>query len=233
MTDDRTARLHRISGALALAAFVVVHLLVQASALGGAARYASLAGALARSPGVGFLELLLVAAPFTVHAATGIALLRRGREDSRYGGRRAWVTQRAAAVVVLVFVLVHTWELRAQRLFFGLAPEGLYTTLTAHLSSTAGGLPWRALFYVLGTLAVAIHLANGLYAAVGRGRPRMRTVTVALGIAVFLVGTAIVVGLATGTRLLPAADDDSGPQAPCGSAVKPAPPPFPAPRPSR
>jgi succinate dehydrogenase hydrophobic anchor subunit len=140
--------------------------------------------------------------------------------------------QRWTAVVALVFVLVHVWELRLQRLFFGLPPEALYTALTAHLSSTWAGVPWRALFYVAGTLAVTAHFASGLRASVGDGRPRVRIVTVALGIALFLLGTATVIGVATGTRLLPAADDDSGPLAPCGSAVGPERPPLQAPRPA-
>lgn len=236
----RVRRLHRLSGAL-LAAFVAGHLLSQASLLGGRARYEALAGALLGAPLAIAIEALLALAPLAVHLACGLYLLRRGGEGAeRYGDRRAWVAQRIAAGLVLIFVAAHVWELRVPRLVAGATAAGLHDALAAHLSSTWAGIPWRALFYVLGIAAVAFHLANGLRASLaqtrlgaGPGAPRRLLVgTAVLGISLFLVGTATVVSLATGTRLLPGSDDDSGPLAPCGSLASPAPPPFPLPPPS-
>ncbi len=240
MSDDprapdagsRVRRLHRASGAIALATFVVVHVLVQASALGGQSRYDAIAGPLARMAVAPIVEALFVLAPLAIHVGCGLYLFRRGSnalDDERYPSRRLWVVQRASAAFALVFVVSHAWELRIQRLFLGLAPDGLYSTMAANLSSTAVGVPWRALFYVLGIAAIAIHLANGLHAGAAKLEPparrRVRIATVALGLGIFVVGSATVIGLATGTRLLPGADDDSGRQAPppCGSAVKQAP----------
>ena len=190
-----------------------------------------------RSSVVPFIEIVFILLPLGFHAGYGIVLLASkatpdAEIERRYGDRRFFVLQRVSAVFVLVFVLAHVWELRLQRLFFGLPADGLYTTLTAHLSWTWAGIPLVALLYILGIFAATVHLSNGLFAASAMwniglspaGRRRIRMATAALGLVLFFVGTATVIGLATGTRLLPGADGDSAaPQAPCGSAV---PPPF-------
>ena len=245
---SRYRRLHTLSGAVVLGAFLLEHLLTNASALGGGASYDAVVGAIERWSLLPVFEVVFIVIPLGFHAGYGIHLLRQGRTGdadaaiARFGDRRLWVLQRISAVVLLVFVLVHLWELRLQRLFFGLSADALHTTLTGRLSWTWGGVPWIALFYLLGLLAAATHLSNGLFAAtdalnIARGEPRrrrMRLVTTGLGLVLFLVGASTVIGLATGTRLLPGADDDSAaPSAPCGSAVPEPSAPFKLPTPSR
>jgi succinate dehydrogenase / fumarate reductase, cytochrome b subunit len=238
--SDRWRRLHTLSGGAALAAFLVEHLFTNVSALGGSASYDAVVGSIERWSLLPLFELVFIVVPLSFHAGYGLLLLRRGTTAEtetvmeRYGDRRLWILQRVSAAFVLVFVLGHLWELRLQRFFFGLPAEALYTVLTAHLSWTWLGVPWLALFYLIGLLAVSLHLSNGLFAAtaawnLGRGpsgRRRARILTVGLGLILFVVGSATVIGLATGTRLLPGADGDSGPQAPCGPSGSPVQPPF-------
>lgn len=242
---DRWRRLHTLAGGMVLSAFLVEHLLTNASALGGADAYDVVVGSILRLRLLPLFEVLFILIPLGFHAGYGMYLLCRktagDAEADRYGDRRLWIVQRIGAVFVFVFVLGHLWELRVQRLFFGASSSGLYTTLTAHLSWTWAGVPWMALAYLGGIFAAALHVSNGLYAATAAwkialdppGRRRVRTVSVGIGLILFVIGTATVIGLATGTRLLPGADDDSGPQAPCGSAAVPARPPFQLPSPSR
>ena len=244
-TPSRYRRLHTLSGAVALGAFLVEHLFTNASALGGFARFDAVVGALTRFKLLPLFEIVFIGIPLAFHAGYGLHLLRqKGPSQSleRFGGRRPWVLQRISAVVLLAFVLVHLWDLRLQRLFLGLSADALYTTLTARLSWTWAGVPWIALFYLLGVLAAATHLANGVFAATAAfdiaadrtGRRRMRMLTTGLGLILFLVGGGTVIGLATGTRLLPGADDDSAASsAPCGSAVPEPSPVFELPTPSR
>ncbi len=240
MADEETPRarwrgLHRRSGVAFLAVFVGGHLLTQASALGGLARYDAVAGAIVRSPLHVVLEAFVLA-PLLVHVVTGLALMRSPANDTeRYGDRRFHVGQRIAGAILLVFLLVHVWQTRGERMLLGFPAAALYGALAARLSSTWLGIPWYAVLYVLGTAAAAFHLGNGLFAALAgpaRDERRVRTATAGLGILLFVVGTATVIGLATGTRLLPGADDDSGPLTPCGPSASPAPPPFQLPRPS-
>lgn len=223
--DPRLRRLHTLSGALVLGGFLVVHLLTNASALGGAGLYDRVALPIERSKVLPFFELLVLV-PLAFHVGYGVQLLRfqntAEAEVERYGDRRLWIVQRVSATFVLAFVLFHLWEFRVQRMFFGLSPDALPDLLTAHLSWTWGGVPWMALFYLIGIGATAFHLSNGLFAATAAwniaatppGRRRMRLLTTLLGSLLFLVGAATVVGVATGTRLLPDKDDVT----PCGSA---------------
>lgn len=232
----RYRKLHTLSGALALGVFLVEHIATNAAALGGRGAYDAVVGTIVRSSVLPFVEVVFILIPLAFHAGYGLHLLRsKAAPDTvvaRYGDRRLWRLQRLSAAFVLVFVLVHLWELRVQRLFFGLPADALYTTLTARLSSTWGGVPFVALFYVLGVLAVAAHLSNGLFAATAAwnigvspsGRRTARIATLALGGVLFVAGAGAAVALATGTRLLPGADGDSAAVAvPCGSS---APPPF-------
>jgi succinate dehydrogenase / fumarate reductase cytochrome b subunit len=243
--STRWRRLHTLSGGLVLGAFLVEHIVTNASALGGHAAYDAIVGSLLRFRLLPLFEIIFILVPLGFHAGYGVHLIRsRSAPDAeieRYGNRRLWIVQRISAVFVFVFVLVHLWELRAQRLLFGLPADAVYTTLTAHLSWTWAGVPWMALFYLVGIFAAAFHLSNGLYACtaawnVGSGRPgrrRVRVLTSALGLILFFAGAGSVICLATGTLLLPGSDDDSAPQAPCGSAVTPAHPPFKVLSPSR
>jgi succinate dehydrogenase / fumarate reductase cytochrome b subunit len=224
---SRWRRFHIVSGAVVLGAFLTAHLFIQASALSGSAGYAAMAGSFARRPIIAGLELVLALA-LAFHAAYGLHLLRRGRSFDLYGNRRRWVAQRVTAGVVFAFLAFHLWELRIQRLFFGLEPQALYTVLSARLAWTWGGVPWLSLVYIVALAAAAFHLSNGLFAATGAwgiathpaGRQRVRSATTLLGTLLFVLGTMTVIGFATGARLLPAPAKES---APCGIPAEPVP----------
>lgn len=230
--DDRARlrRWHSLSGGVALGVFLAEHLLVNASALGGDARFDGVVGSIERLAILPILELVFIVLPLAVHVGIGIKLLRSSstpdREMDRYGDRRLWVVQRGSGTVVLAFMLAHLWEFRVQRLLFGLDAAALHTKLIAHLSWTWFGVPWVALLYVIGIGATTFHFSNGLFAATDAwgvwpatrsgGRRAARAISSGLGLVFFLIGTVTVIGIATGTRLLPAPDADS---APCGSVV--------------
>jgi succinate dehydrogenase / fumarate reductase cytochrome b subunit len=225
--EPRWRRLHSRAGTSVLAAFVALHLLSNASALGGEAWYARIAGAVQRSAIAPLLSIVVLGA-VVLHAGYGLGLLCRrdgaAEAAARYGDRTLWQIQRATAALLIVFVAAHLWELRIQQTFRGLDADAFHTLLAAHLSSTWGGVPWTALGYVLGVGAAAYHAASGVLAATAdraapAARRRARIATAVLGGLLFLIGSATVVGLATGTVLLPARDLDT----PCGSAAEAAP----------
>jgi succinate dehydrogenase / fumarate reductase cytochrome b subunit len=226
-SDERWRRLHRTSGAIFLGVFLVIHLLTNASALGGVDAWESVVGKMLRSKLLPLIEVFVLV-PLAIHAFCGVRLLRRNgtpdEEMERYGDRRLWRAQRVTAVIVLVFVVGHVLSLRGQRLFFGLSAEAVHTVLVAQLSSSWIGVPWVALLYLVGIGAAAAHFSNGLVAATASWRAgkeatvgrRMRIGAVALGLALFTVGAATVIGLATGPRLFEWSRPGLG--TPCGPA---------------
>lgn len=205
-------RVHRVTGAVPLAGFLVLHLATQLSALGGPARYQRWA-TLPASPVWLALELALVYVPLALHV--GLGAWRVLHPDAAPGERAGVPVEgrpllRASGVILLVFLLVHVAELRL-RLYTGeLAASDYYDDLCARLSSTRwGGVPLTACGYLLGIAAAAHHAAQGLYqAALGLGlvgasrASRLRRACVAFGLCCFGLGALIVIDLATGSVLI-------------------------------
>lgn len=220
---ERERRIHGATGAL-LGGFVVWHVATQASAVRGAGAYDRIAGALSRSPALAAFELLVVVA-LAIHVVTAARRLGRasGAEIARYGGRRLWAAQRVGAALALGFVVVHLYGLRFARLALGLSPDALHSTLEGRLSSTWAGVPWTALFYLGGLAAVAFYFANGLFAWMQErallAPARRRVASAAIGGALFLVGGATVMSLATGQTWGASSEGEAlpcGPDAPGG-----------------
>ena len=196
--DDRQRQKHALSGLLATGAFLLELLVTQVPALRGAAAWDRIGGAIERSNLLVFFEVVFVLAPFTFHLAVGAKIAPR--------------FQQVTGILLAVFLVIHFCEFPAQRGFFGLTAEGTYTRMTAHFSRTWAGIPLLALLDIAGIGLACFHFALGLL-AVGRSRVQ----AIALGAVLFVVASASVVGLATGSAFLP---PPSLPDTACGSAVE-------------
>jgi succinate dehydrogenase / fumarate reductase, cytochrome b subunit len=212
--DVRLRRLHALAGVIPLGVFVIVHLLVNATALGGASRFDRVMGGLASSPIEPFVTLLFVGVPLAYHALYGISRVRRAQPDaveSGYRRPRLDVLMRLTSVVLFVFVLAHTYEMRVGR-----APSALHTKLTMDLSSTKWGVPFVAFGYLLAIAAVAFHLAYGCFAVLesrGRATRQAATLSIAGGALLFLIGSAAVISFSSGGTLF--AEPDPSREVPC------------------
>lgn len=210
-------RLHSLSGVVPVGIFLVEHLWTNAAALGGQEPFARAVARIQALPLLPVLEVFGIFLPLAFHAGYGVVLARRSSPNaSRYAYPKNWlyVLQRVSGFVVLAFVLLHLWELRVQTWLFGMSTEAFYTTLSAHLSWTWSGVPLIAIGYLVGVAASVFHLANGLVGfcmtwGITTSRPAQRRAGIvfgALGACLFVLGTATVLGLATGSRLLPSAE---------------------------
>lgn len=201
-----------------LGVFVVVHLLLNATALAGVSRFDRIMGGLAANPLEPFVTLVFVGIPLAYHALYGITRVRRApvdAEESGYKRPRLDVLMRLSSVILLVFIVAHVVEMR-----MGRTPSAIHTKLTMDLSSTKWGVPLVAFGYLLGVAAVAFHLAYGCFAVLeSRGRATRRTaiVSIASGAILFVLGSATVISFASGGTLFEDADPTR--QVPC-----PAPP---------
>lgn len=220
-------RLHVLTGVVPLGVFLLEHLVVMASAMGGQGRFAAVAG----DPTSSLRAILdvLVLGCLLFHGGYGVVLLSKEKvraEDDPLGRRGMRVLVRIGSVVTLLFVVGHLWAVRLH------PSSDAYTLLTERLSSTKFGIPWIALGYIVGCAATIFHFSYGLVSAPDRwgtplgetGRRRALAMSLVIGVVLFLVSTATVVSVATGTRLLSA--EDPGMTRPCGSAASSV---FPAP----
>lgn len=189
-----------------------MHLLQQASVLGGARAY-SRWGAAEPTTFRLALTIALVYLPLLVHAGLGLRRLSRPVDAPGEGG---WprplgrVLQHVSAGVLLMFLAAHLWQFGAPSWTGALAASDFYPELCASLSSTRwGGVPWVAIGYLLGVAAAAFHGAQGLHhgllalGVISPGRERVwARCCGALGLSLFGLGALIVIDLATGSVLI-------------------------------
>jgi succinate dehydrogenase/fumarate reductase cytochrome b subunit (b558 family) len=204
-------RLHSLSGVVPVGVFVVEHLWTNAKALQGEDAFASAVGDIQALPYLPLIEIFGIFLPLAFHSFYGVVLAVGGKPNAlRYRYARNWlyVLQRVSGLVAFLFIAYHLYEFRIQKWLFGMRADAFYGTLSAHLSSTAHGVPWLAIFYLIGILAVVFHFANGLWGilfswgvTVTRAAQRRSALAcAALGVALFLLGANTVLYFATGVR---------------------------------
>jgi succinate dehydrogenase cytochrome b subunit len=204
-------RLHLLAGALPLAGYLVLHLGTQAFAWGGPFAYARANAAIDRTPWLQVLEVAFLYVPLGYQVGAGLWRMRSAAWLSGAGQGRGWrAVQQLSGGVLLAFLIYHFWQFRG-RLWTGeLDRSDYFPELCASLSSTAlGGVPVVALGYLLGMAAAAFHAADGLYrfwlgwsiAAKNQPKRAIWCCTLA-GLSLFLLGTLIVIDLATGSVVI-------------------------------
>jgi succinate dehydrogenase / fumarate reductase cytochrome b subunit len=221
-------RVFSLSGVFPLGAFLVVHILANASALRGEGAFDATVRALHGFPLRAVVETLVVFAPLALHAAVGLWLTvtrRQLAQASPYpNGVR--VAMRVTGVLVLGFLAMHLPEIR-----FGVGPGGhtgatILTVLAADLSSTWLGVPWRGVVYLAGAGCVTFHFAAGLWGFVvaswhDDGEPSRRARLVAawsaafVGASLWFAFADVVVLHATGARVVGEAAEEAVPTGPC------------------
>jgi succinate dehydrogenase / fumarate reductase cytochrome b subunit len=218
-------RAFSLTGVAPLGAFLVLHVLVAATALAGTPALVAAEDRVARLPALWLLELIFVYVPLLIHAGVGLwltftraPLATPSPYPPGLAGAMRWT-----GVALLAFLVAHLLEFRfraghAARLDGG----GAASALAADLSSTWHGVPWQGLVYLAGTACVAFHFALGAWgffasSARARARPDTRRpaawVAAALAVAMWATLTDVVVLHATGRAL--AAGDFEGPSEPC------------------
>jgi succinate dehydrogenase/fumarate reductase cytochrome b subunit (b558 family) len=221
-------RLHSLSGVFPVGVFVVEHLWTNAKALQGEDAFASAVGDIQALPYLPLIEIFGIFLPLAFHSFYGIVLVAAGKPNAltyRYARNWLYVLQRVSGLFAFAFIAYHLYEFRIHKWLFGMRADAFYGTLSAHLSSTSHGVPWLAVFYLLGILAVAFHLANGLWGVLfswgvtvtRAAQRRSAFACAALGVALFLLGANTVLYFATGVRFYVPSDlGASGHAAACG-----------------
>jgi succinate dehydrogenase / fumarate reductase, cytochrome b subunit len=154
------ARLGSLLAVVPLGVWTVIHLWDNLAAwTSGAAWEASVTGH--RHPAAMVTSFVVVMAPLLIHTAWGIGRLLTSRPNNlrvRTFGNFKYLLQRVSAVGVLLFLGAHVWLAFLQpRLVLGHAEtfEDISREMRHHGPTLA--------VYVLGTLGVAYHLANGIF----------------------------------------------------------------------
>lgn len=154
-------RIMSLLGIAPLGAYVVLHLWTNLSALGGPKAYNDALLQSRSHPAFLFLEILLGIA-ILAHTVVGLRLIKRWRPNNleqRTFGNLKFLLQRVAGIGVGLFIVAHVIK---ARILPAMSPQGVesWSGMREALSE-----PITLAVYVLGTLGVSYHLANGLWTA--------------------------------------------------------------------
>ena len=195
-----------------LGAFLILHLLANARALGGEASYQKRVEELRSIPLLPVVEVVLVLLPLLFHAGYGLVLAFGSRPNvGAYPFNRNWMytAQRVTGILAVAFIGWHLSQYWYETLRGRLAPEHYYGALCRDLSTPTHGVPLVALAYVFGVGVTVFHFSNGLYGfvfswgiAVSKRAQRWSATAFGIvGAAMFLVGANTAIYFATGSRI--------------------------------
>ncbi len=210
-------KLHQLTGIVPLGAFFAVHMYTNSTAMNGAKVFNEHVQDIHHMPYLIFLEVFGIFIPLLFHSIYGVIISAEARPNNlNYGYARNWfyIFQRATGIFLFVFLLFHILNLR-----FGLIP-GLesYNNPVAGNADRAFAIVAAEfknlgilIFYILGVLATAWHLAYGIWLfAVDWGmvigeKAQKYSLYACLGLAAFLsvVGVNAAVSFVKPCGLLP------------------------------
>jgi len=158
-------RLFSLAGLIPVGAFLVVHLLTNASVLGGAAAFQSRVNLIhSLGPLLPVVEWAFIFIPMIFHAVMGFVIIANGMPNVgsyAYMGNIRYTLQRASGMIAFAFILWHVTQLH----WLG-APLGGGQFDPHHASSSAAVALQPlviALLYAIGILSTVFHFANGLW----------------------------------------------------------------------
>ena len=152
-------RLHSLLGIIPIGAFLIVHLMINHQATQGAGAFNKAAGFMESLPFLLVTELILIYIPILYHGLYGIHIAFTAKENiGHYSLFRNWMfaLQRLTGIIAFVFIFVHLWQTRLQKLFFG--KEISYDMMHQTLQN-----PVWVIVYVICVIAVIFHFSNGIW----------------------------------------------------------------------
>ena len=168
-------RLHSLSGLIPVGAYMVVHLAVNASVLGGAARLQSNVANIHKfGPMLPFLEWTFIFIPILFHAIIGVAIVAGGLPNTHnypYQANYRYTLQRITGVIAFFFIALHVFHMHGWFhnhwwMEYVVGPIGGGQFKPYNATSTAG-LALQpitvTIVYLVGVLACVFHLANGIW----------------------------------------------------------------------
>lgn len=167
-------RLHSLSGLIPVGAYMVVHLLTNASVLNSSATFQK---AVYQIHSLGsvlpLIEWTLIFIPLLFHAVIGVVIIRGGLPNTgtySYTSNIRYTLQRATGMIAFLFIMWHVFHMHGWFHFAAwldvakplggaqFSPYNAASTLGAAMSGFV--VP---ILYAIGVLSCVFHLANGLW----------------------------------------------------------------------
>ena len=184
-------RLHSLTGVVPISLFLLEHFFTNSRAVQSGAAFDQAAADLASLPYVTLVEALGIWLPILFHMVVGILIATTAQANvGKHGYTRNWqyTLQRASGIVLVFYILFHTWETRFNPAY--LNSPSPYQYMAKELAE-----PGMFLFYAVGVISACWHLGNGLFGfaihwGLATGRHAQRVAS-QFGMAVFVVLTLV------------------------------------------
>lgn len=170
-------RLFSLCGLVPVGAYMVVHLLTNASLMDGTARYQQ---AVYQIHSLGkmlpIVEWVFIFIPILFHAILGVVIIRGGLPNSgtyNYGSNIRYTLQRATGMIAFAFILLHVFHMHGWFHFegwlnvmksLGGANFHPFNAGSSEAAAMQKSLVWPVL-YAIGVLSCVFHLSNGIWSA--------------------------------------------------------------------
>lgn len=163
MSKDREflwRRLHSLLGVIPVGLFLVFHLSLNFTAVGGEEAYNGATGIMELVPHnlLLLVEWVVIYIPLLFHAFYGVFIAFTATPNTgRFSTYRNWMfsLQRFTGVFLVIFVAWHIFQTRIQK---ALGAEVDFNMMEEIVSN-----PFMLGFYIVGILSATFHLSNGLW----------------------------------------------------------------------
>jgi succinate dehydrogenase / fumarate reductase cytochrome b subunit len=161
-------KLHSLTGIVPVGVFLAVHLVTNASILGGPEVFQARVNSIhALGPLLPFVEVFGILLPIAFHALIGVQIWRTSANNAPaypYAANVRYHFQRVTGILALAFILYHLWHMHWLGSPFGGAR---FVAESPHAAVSAGkaiqASLWTAPLYAVGILAACYHFANGIW----------------------------------------------------------------------
>lgn len=202
-------RLFSLSGLIPVGAFLVVHLLTNASVLAGPESFQSRVDMIhSLGPLLVPIEIAFIFLPMLFHAAVGFAIIAGGLPNVGsypYVGNLRYTLQRATGMIAFAFIIGHLIQLH----WLGEPLRGSAEGFDPHHATSSAAVAIRPLLvsilYAIGVLSTVFHFSNGLWTlgitwglwTSPAAMRRANWVSVAVGLLLAAAGLGAIGGLRT------------------------------------
>ncbi len=173
--DFLIRRLHSLSGLIPVGAYMVVHLIVNASVINGDATFQNNVLSIHKFGSLlPLIEWTFIFIPILFHAIVGMVIVAGGLPNTHnypYGANYRYTLQRATGVIAFFFIGIHVfhmhgWFHNSAWMDYVVRPLGGGQFKPYNATSTAGLALQNivaVVIYAVGVLSCVYHLANGIW----------------------------------------------------------------------
>ena len=161
-------KLMSLTGVFPIGFFMIQHLVANSYALRGEVPFNTVVGVFGYLPFVAVMEWAIVFIPILFHSIYGFMITAEMRMNTgtyQYGRNYLYTLQRVSGVIAFAYIAYHTYSTWGLKKIFELSTshEAGFRAISYDAMMYRFAAPWYTAIYIIGIVAAAFHLGNGLF----------------------------------------------------------------------